>query len=353
MTNEPTTDSAQETRQLTAKLFNKLRLVMGALGSLKKEGFNDHHKYSYVRDQDVKDAVRQAMFDNNLMWFPSCTRVEQEGNHTASTFIVTLVDTETGHTFEFPWFGEANDTQDKGFGKSSTLGFKYLWLTMLLIGVEDDPDGSAPVERGSGPKRQTGGQTFTGKVLDKPGDYVPTFTRYKGKKLSDIVEENKGFPSWVIEKITPDDQNRADLLANCKAFVGMVDSPSPQQPAQGGQHWTETQDWQAFYIAASGLGLSNADVHAALKVESAKNYTGTKGEAWNALVEFATETVIGWHNKSELLKEWFKFLNSMPQAKRPSPAAAVKLVVGDGGNLSEFKETLAVAMNIVAGKLEL
>jgi len=343
---EPTNND-QEVRGLTAKLFDKLRLVMGAVGSIKKDGFNDHHKYAYVRDQDVKDAVREAMLDNNLMWFPSCTRVEQEGNHTASTFIVTIVDTETGFTWQFPWFGEANDTQDKGFGKSSTLGFKYLWLTMLLIGVEDDPDGSAPVERGDRP--QSSRQTSNTPVeAADPAQFKLRFGKHKGKTVAEIGgdPDDSGWLKWALENLDNDERN-AELLTTIKAYFGMLDGNAPQ--AEQG-HWTETQDWQAFYAAAGSLGLSNADVHTALKVKSAKDYLGTKGQAWNALVQFATETVVGWPNHSKLLEEWFRFLNSLPADKRPSPGQAVKLL-GDGP-ITEFNDTLAVAMNIVRGKIE-
>ena len=93
--------------------------------------------------------------------------------------------------------------------------------------------------------------------------------------------------------------------------------------------------------------MNTEDVHAALKVESAKDFKGTKEEAWNALVEFATETVVGWQNRPKLLDEWFKFLNGLPEGKRPSPNVAVKMLVEDGGNLSEFNDTLAVAKNVI------
>jgi len=360
MTNEPTTDSAQETRQLTAKLFTKVLGLMEDMESIPKLGTSpvSTGKYKYVRDPEVKEAVREGMIKHKLMWMPGCTDIFQEPSgtkmlHTISKFTVTLIDVETGFTWTEPWLGEALDTSDKGFGKSSTLGMKSLWRTMLLIAEGDDPDGSDYSRDGQG----TSEPSEPTAIPDNLGQQVLGFGKKHGDdNIGEVYKTDRSYLDWLASdgfEARGDKAQRAKDFAI--AYLKQMESgiTTPQQPAQDGKHWTETQDWQAFYTAASALGLNNADVHTALKVESAKNYSGTKGEAWNALVGFATETVIGWPDKSELLKEWFKFLNTLPQAKRPSPAAAVKLVVGDGGNIAEFNDTLAVAMNIVRGKLEL
>lgn len=340
----------QETRELTAKLFTKVLDIMADIEELPKLGKapSEMGGYAFVRDPEVKEAVRAGMIKHRLMWMPGCTGFTQDPSHTGSrlhtraSFSVTLIDCETGHTWTEPWAGEALDTQDKGLGKASTLGFKSLWRTMLLIAEDNDPDFGGPMG-GSGSAHGE-----PAKALDDPGEYVMPITKeHKGKTLRQIANEgNQGLFQWVLDKGAGD----GELQANVRAYMDVLEKAKSPETGTGG-HWTETQDWKKFYTAASGLGLSNEDVHAALKVESAKDFKGSKEEAWTALVGFAVEVVKGWQNKSELLKEWFKFLNSIPAEQRPSPNQAVKMLVGDGGNLTDFDDTMAVAMNVVRGKL--
>jgi hypothetical protein len=356
MTRDPTTLTPEQLA-LQAQLFTKIKDVMAGIGELEKKGYNKSFRFHYVTHTDAKDAVRKGMVEHGIVFLPECphTGVEpfsEKQTRSVSDFVVTLGDCDTGWTWSLDWQGEALDTQDKGFPKTVTLGLKYLQLALFLIAAdEDDPDGADGSERTRAPR--SSGQTLKGKVLDNPGDYKPTFTRYKGRTLSDITDENKGFPKWVLDTIQPESQDRADLLANCQAFVGMVDD-AKSRSAQSGEHWTKTQDWKAFYVAAGNLGLGNADVHVALDVASAKAYKGSKQEAWTALVKFATETVEGWHAHEGLTKEWFKFLNALPAEKRPSPANAAAMIADiPGGTLADFGDTLAVAKNVIFGKLGL
>jgi len=337
-------------------MFTKLFAVMQEMEELPKLGKapSSIGGFAYVRDQEVKEAVRAGFLKHRLMFLPECTGVthEEQGKqtHLYSSLGITLVDIDTGHTYYIPWAGEALDPFDKASGKSATLGFKYWWLNTLMVATGEDPDGSH--FEGGG---QTGAPSEPAKALDDPGEYVMPITKeHKGKTLRQIANEgNQGLFQWVLDKNAGD----GDLQANVRAYMDVLENAKSSESGQGqptAGHWTETQDWQRFYTTVkNGLGLSNEDVHAALSVESAKDFKGSKEEAWDKLVECATQTVVGWSSKSELLKQWFAFLNTIPQNKRPSPAAAVKLIVEDGGNIAEFPDTLAVAMNIVRGKLGL
>jgi len=351
---------------LHAALMEKLRLVMEDVVSLSKTGHNKDQGYAFVEASEVLAAVHESLVKCGLTQTVEITNVEYTdgSNRSGNTYrhyfvwmLVTLSDCVTGYKCVLPWVGESIDYQDKGIGKAETLGQKQFWLKTLLIDTGDtDPDGNTPFGEGdsgspSGSRHSSG--SSGGEVLSDPGSFVMPITKdHKGKTLRQIAEEgNQKLFQWVLDK----NISNPDLIANVKAYMGMLDSNAPQtaqnQPTSG-VHWTQTQDWQEFYTKIGNtLGLNNNDVHAALKVDSAKNYKGSKDEAWKALVEFATATVQNWPNYSGLTAEWFKFLNSIPDAQRPAPNVAVKMLVGEGGNLAQFHDTLAVAKNIVLAQV--
>lgn len=54
------------------------------------------------------------------------------------------------------------------------------------------------------------------------------------------------------------------------------------------QHWTQTQDWQAFWVTAKDdLGLTEQEVHEVAGVDSMKEYRGEKKALWMKLSAFA------------------------------------------------------------------
>ena len=356
-------------QELHAGLMTKLNQVMADVVSLDKTGVNKDQGYAFVEASEVLSVVHKAMVAHGLTYTPAINGVEyvegasRNGNmyrHYLLDLTITLHDCETGAMWAVPWKGESIDYQDKGLGKALTLCLKYFWLQTLMIGTgETDPDSITPITDGSGqrPVRHQPARPIQGggnvEPDSAPGSFVMFMGKHKGSTLREIAAnpESADYLQWVIDNIEPKQpgDDRAVLVASCKAMLGMVDNTA-QPPAQPGAHWTVGQDWGQFYAAVSKLGLTNEDVHAALMVESAKDYKGSKEEAWSALLSLATETVVGWPNNAGLTAEWFKFLNSLPQDKRPSPADAVKMIIGDG-NLAEFKDPLAVAKNIVLAKV--
>jgi len=211
--------------------------------------------------------------------------------------------------------------------------------------VEDEPG-----DTGGGQSPEPVRQASAASDVAAIGNETVQFAKkHAGKTVSQVYNEDPTFFTNFIlvpDKFTPRSDSAREYVERVRAYVEAQEQPT----ASSGEHWTVSQDWQKFYAAASGLGLNTEDVHTALKVESAKDFRGTKEDAWNALVEFATETAIGWQNRPKLLEKWFEFLNSLPEGKRPSPNVAVKMLVEDGGNLAEFNDTLAVAKNIVLAK---
>ena len=207
-----------------ASLYKKMATVMASLQRIPKRGYNAFHKYEYVTDSDVMDAVRSGMGAAGVGFFNHLVDMEQDGNRSLVTVDATFADGDTGATMTVTWMGEALDTQDKGINKALTGAIKYGLLKTFLISTgEDDPD--------------------------------------------------------------------ADGNAKGKTAVKAKDGDKPEPAA----HWIENdQVRKRFWAWARGdLGLTDAQVHEALKVEHVHEFLGTMGQAkeWiEAWVQAATET---------------------------------------------------------------
>jgi len=138
-------------------LYGKLLQVLGGIVGLEKLGTNDHFNYSFVRNEDVLNAVRTQLYKNGVAFIISLESLDREETTGGkrSTFKTTVVlratfaCAETGETVSVLWPGEANDNQDKGISKAMTMAVKYGLLKMFLIPTveedELDPDGLGPV----------------------------------------------------------------------------------------------------------------------------------------------------------------------------------------------------------------
>lgn len=124
-------------------LYTKLAEVMAEVGRVEKRGYNDFHKYHYVREDDLVEAVRGALSDRQIVMLPSALEAKKEGNLTTLHLTFTFVDGETGEAHAAEWFGTGEDKGDKGLYKAYTGAIKYFLMKSFLIPTGDDPDGAA------------------------------------------------------------------------------------------------------------------------------------------------------------------------------------------------------------------
>ena len=59
--------SLSETLKEQAKLFKKVLNVVKGVEKIEKSGYNSHQKYHYSTEQDLVNAVRQLLLDNQLL----------------------------------------------------------------------------------------------------------------------------------------------------------------------------------------------------------------------------------------------------------------------------------------------
>jgi len=161
---------------------------------LKKTGFNAHFKYYFASDEDVLAAIHAAFVEHGLTFSPAIVDVVQTGDKTLARFEMTIADAETGEEVTRPWYGEAQDKQDKGVSKAATSGTKYFLLKTFLIATgdkEEDPDAGAGAEHKDGepsegarlktpPKETTCPSAEKALALEIPD---------KGIQLSDVAQD--------------------------------------------------------------------------------------------------------------------------------------------------------------------
>jgi hypothetical protein len=137
-------------------LAAKLAEIMAEVGSLPKNGWNDHFKYNFVTEADVVAALRAGLSSRKIAFLPGITGVRDETVVTKSqngekTKIITTVtmsfqfiDGETGESITREWAGRGEDASDKGLYKAITGGNKYFLLKSFLIPTGDDPEATRP-----------------------------------------------------------------------------------------------------------------------------------------------------------------------------------------------------------------
>jgi hypothetical protein len=263
---------------------------MGEVGELEKRGRNDSFNYSFIRDVDVANALRPLLAEEGVSMFVGMDEVRQEritsgggseGYHTLARMSITFADGETGETYTVPWYGEANDYQDKGVNKAATLGLKYALMKTFLIGSEDDPDAEST---SSGRRRSSrgGGVSANASVEEIRAEKL-AFGKPKGKTWGWVVDNERGYVEWLAENSDyPDTLNKATkLLAAGKAGGnGSGGNGSGASAPSNGSGATSTDFWRtAKQMKAAGI-LDDDEINA---IKS--DHQGSDGIDWGGAIE--------------------------------------------------------------------
>ena len=139
-------------------IARKLALVMAEVHRVPKNGRNDFHKYDYIMEGDLVDALRGKLAEQGVAVFPSVaghtTETITERNKSATlatvTLDVTFVDGESGDARTVTWIGQGVDSGDKAYYKAYTGAFKYALMKTFMVSSGDDPE----VDEQPAPQRQ-------------------------------------------------------------------------------------------------------------------------------------------------------------------------------------------------------
>jgi hypothetical protein len=143
----------------------KLSQVMKEVGYVPKKGYNDFHKYNYVMEADLVDAIRDKLAEQKVFVFSSVDEIIQDevfdkdgalwGWRTRVKMTFTLVDGESGEQFSVTYYGTGDDKGDKGAYKAYTGAVKYFLMKSFLVATGDDPEADTETDhRTVAPKKR-------------------------------------------------------------------------------------------------------------------------------------------------------------------------------------------------------
>ncbi len=140
----------------TPQLAIKLARAMAAVRPLVLDGENTFHKYHYPTIAQVRERANKALAESGIGIIPSITkvvrgtRVSDRGkdmNITGVDLQITICSEEGSYIAQ--WFGESEDTGDKGIQKAASAAIKAFLANLLLmpVGEDENDDGHDEAKR--------------------------------------------------------------------------------------------------------------------------------------------------------------------------------------------------------------
>lgn len=202
--------------QAKTMLYRKMADAMSRLERLPKNGYNKFHKYTYVTDADVMDALRSTLAGVGLAFSVSVVNVVRDAQRVTVEVALTLADADTGETITSVWFGEANDrkgTDDKAIQKAVTAAVKYFLLKAFLVSTGDE---AQDTDSGVDDARQT-------RIPSPPPRKRPATRAELEERWEDLWRQahGLGLDPDSLPTISPDGTDD-DLVAAGKALAAIV-----------------------------------------------------------------------------------------------------------------------------------
>lgn len=155
------------------ELYKKLGQIQAEGISVGKNGRNEFHKYDYVTEADVVEAIDKLFTKHNLLLLADTLDVNTvtNGEKTLYTRVkvkYTIIDVDTGQSLEQVFYGDGADNSDKGIYKAYTGSLKYFLMKTFRIATGDDPerDEAASEQKKSTPVTTT--STVTAPPISTP-----------------------------------------------------------------------------------------------------------------------------------------------------------------------------------------
>jgi len=128
-------------------LVIKLCEILGDVDRVPKRGRNEFHKYDYVMEPDLVEAVRQKLAERHVFLLSSVEELRREDTLTEAKVKFTFLDGDTGESLSFYYVGQGDDKGDKGAYKAYTGALKYAIMKNFLVPTGDDPEADTETDR--------------------------------------------------------------------------------------------------------------------------------------------------------------------------------------------------------------
>ena len=133
-------------------LASKMVKILSETKRIAKNGRNEFHKYDYVTEADVLEAVRDVLVKHNVFIYTSVMGTDKNADMTSVVMEHTIVDADTNEKQVVKSFGQGQDKGDKGGPKAITSANKYFLLKTFLLPTGDDPEASDESGKSTAPK---------------------------------------------------------------------------------------------------------------------------------------------------------------------------------------------------------
>ena len=193
----------------TPQLAIKLSRAMAAVRPLALDGENTFHRYRYPTIAQVRERANKALSESGISIIPSITkvvrgtRVSDRGKDMNITGVdVQLVICAEEGSFVAQWFGESEDTGDKGIQKAASAAIKAFLANLLLIpvGEEENDDGETETRRAKG-------------EMQAPPEPLPHWVTLESRR--------KAFWAWTHDQgLTKDEVHAALSVEHLEEYAG-------------------------------------------------------------------------------------------------------------------------------------
>lgn len=269
-------------------LVTKIAGVVLEVKHVPKRGYNAHHKYDYVTESDMVEALRDSLAKANVVMVPSYEHIEtiKTDKGLLVTIRGTFTFTDGTDKYDVRTIGSGYDIPgDKAVYKAMTGAQKYALKQLFLIPTGDDPerDGdevSKDVGSNRGSEQAGGGTTSSATARTSVGmaardagkdegsgqparggrasEATVTFGKNKGKKLSDLSDSDLAWWTKMMEESVAKNDERWHEK-NKANFAACQTEWARRQP------WR--QAWSQILDRAKLFGLDKDGTEAILKEE--------------------------------------------------------------------------------------
>lgn len=167
-----------------------------------KDAKNPHLKNNYASLESVLDAIKEVANENKL------AIVQVNGKDNLGDYVDTVLYHESGEKIESRCYLVIERQNMQGLGSAITYARRYSLASLFCITQEDD-DGNV--------SRKPIDQEKFAKPKADPGEFVVSFGKMRGKKLSDYEKlEVNDYMNYIMAEAQRKNQ---EITGDVKAFI--------------------------------------------------------------------------------------------------------------------------------------
>jgi len=135
--------------QLKAKLHSKITQITAAIGKVDQDGKNTFSNYTYISSDQLMAALRGKLAEFHVNVAQEIIEHETKefrGKENKMTFrtrvkiAFEVVDTETGYSEFYDWYGVDQDTGGKDYQQAVTSCVKYFMFKLFKVSSKEETD---------------------------------------------------------------------------------------------------------------------------------------------------------------------------------------------------------------------